>query len=155
MTFKINKILTEEQLNNSLSEAQTSDQKSLLNSTIDCDIGGSLSQLANSITEQSLNFMGSLKQKHTRSDVFKLSHIIKSFVFSEQPKFVCVIQLKPFHQNNIDHPIFLVNSDKKLSTKIVLEEGDGYFHNLQNPHVLLPFECAEGDVSIRLYLFYG
>lgn len=155
MTSKIRKILTDEQLTTSLLEAQMSEQKSLLNSPMDCDIGGSLLQLANSITEQSLNFMGSLKQKHTRSDVFKLSRIAKSSDFSEQLKFVCVIQLKPFQENNIDHPVFLVNSDNRLSTKIVLEEGDGYFHNLQNPHVLLPFECAEGDVSIRLYLFYG
>jgi hypothetical protein len=155
MTVKIKKILTGEQLYTILLEAQTSEQKSLLNSSLDCEIGDSLLHLANSISEQALNFMGSLKQKHTRSDVFKLSHIAKSSDFSEQPKFVCVIQLQPFQENNIDHPVFLVNSDNRLSTELVLEEGDAYFHNLQNPHVLLPFECAEGDVSIRLYLFYG
>lgn len=155
MTVKIKKILTDEQLSTILLEAQASEQKSLLNTPMDCEVGDSLLQLANSISEQTLNFMGSLKQKHTRSDVFKLSHKVKSFDFSEQPKFVCVIQVKPFQENNTDHPVFLVNSDKRLSISLVLEEGDGYFHNLQNPHVLLPFDCAEDDVSVRLYLFYG
>lgn len=155
MTVKIKKILTDEQLSTILLEAQASEQKSLLNTPMDCEVGDSLLQLANSISEQTLNFMGSLKQKHTRSDVFKLSHNVKSFDFSEQPKFVCVIQVKPFQENNTDHPVFLVNSDKRLSISLVLEEGDGYFHNLQNPHVLLPFDCAEDDVSVRLYLFYG
>jgi hypothetical protein len=155
MTVKIKKILSDEQLSTILLEAQTSEQKSLLNSSLDYEIGNTLLHLANSISEQTLNFMGSLKQKHTRSDVFKLSHIVKSFDFSEQPKFVFVIQLKPFQENNTAHPVFLVNSDNRLSISMILEEGDGYFHNLQNPHVLLPFDCAENDVSVRLYLFYG